>query len=88
MIKIKQAELDEFKAKCPENVRATIQKFVESLNEAVNIIEGVPPLTKGWYDVYLPLIKTKHDFIFFFFAGANRVGIEAAAKLNGIHNEK
>lgn len=61
-----------------------MDKLVEELRPLVSKIESNPPTTKDYYGDYLPLVKSQLHALLFIKAGANKVGVLTAMRLNGI----
>jgi hypothetical protein len=61
-----------------------LNKAVEEVRPVVQLIESGPPVTKDHYGSYLPLIKSQLHALIFIKAGANKMGVLTAMRLNGI----
>lgn len=76
----------------PDTIRAKLNPTeLEAFNEglitakcAVSIIEARVPDTKNHYGDYLRWIISPMHLVIFLCAGANREGVLAAARINGI----
>jgi len=84
---INQPMLDKVLASIPEDKHEALRNCVQAMNDMVNHIEhsGRPQTTQHYYGDYLPLIKTKTDYVLYKIAGAGP-GASAVAMLNGWTN--
>ena len=72
------------RAVMPENKKATFDELCKETAKVVKAIESGVMLSKNHYGAYLPYVTTKLFFVVLICHGANREGVIAAAKLNGV----
>lgn len=82
-IEINHDMLTKIKASVRQEKHEALDGVIEAMNEMVNFIENSdrPQTTQHWSGDYLPLIRTKQDFILYRVAGAGQ-GCVSAAKIN------
>lgn len=79
-----QVMLDKIRAAMPEDKKATFDELCKETAKVVKAIESQPEITKNHYGAYLPYATTKLFFVVLICHGANKEGVIAAAKLNGV----
>ena len=80
-----QKLLDGIRAAIAEDKREAFDELCKEIARVVEKIEASPPLTKNHYGKYLPFATTKMFAIVLILHGANKAGVIAAAKINGVN---
>jgi hypothetical protein len=79
-----QKSLDKIRAAMPEDKKQAFDELCVEVEKVVTTIESGEMLTKNHYGKYLPFATTKLFVAVLLCYGANKDGVIAAAKLNGV----